>query len=279
MRNLWLIESGWFETVQLPKLLATNKLGGGSEYLKQETDEERRKNYYRQFNRLKDPMYVANGVGVIEVVGTLLKGASPYEKLNGATDYNDLAMDIANAATDPKVRAVVIDVDSGGGMALGAPEIADMVAELAQKKPVVAHTSTIMASAAYYISAGASAVTASRSAIVGSIGTVAQVVDITGMLEKFGVKVETFTPDQSDLKTSSYPTVPMTDDQRAYLKDSVTRTNNEFMGFVSSHRAGIESGSMRGQCFAGRDGICAGLVDAVGSFEDAKKLALAMARG
>jgi protease-4 len=278
MRNIWLIESGWFETVQLPKIMQTMKVGGGAEYLKQESDEERRRKFYKQFNRLQDPLRIEGNIGIIEVVGTLVKGATPYEKLNGVTDYDDLAMDIANAMADPKIKAVVIDVDSGGGMALGAPEIADMVAELADKKPVVAHTSSIMASAAYYISAGASAVTASRSSIVGSIGTVAQVIDITGMLEKFGVKIETFTPDQSDLKTASYPTVPMTDDQRAHIKASVTSTNNEFMGFVKSQRAGIENETMRGQCFSGRECISAGLVDALGSFEDAKKLALALTR-
>jgi capsid assembly protease len=278
MRNIWLIDTPWFETAHLPKLLQAHR-AGGAEYLKQESDEERRRKFYKQFNRLKDPLYADGPVGVIEVVGTLLKGATPYERLNGATDYDDLALDVASAMADPKIKAVVIDVDSGGGMALGAPEIADMVAELAAIKPVVAHTSSIMASAAYYICAGASAVTASRSGVVGSIGTVAQVLDITGVLEKFGVKVETFTPDQSDLKTAGYPTVPMTDEQRAYIKASVTETNNEFMGFVKSHRAGIENDSMRGQCFSGQNAEGRGLIDGQGSFAEAKRLALALAKG
>jgi protease-4 len=158
------------------------------------------------------------------------------------------------------------------------PETADMVVELATKKPVIAHTSTIMASAAYYLSAGATAVTSTRSAIVGSIGTVAQVVDITGYLEKMGVKVHTITPDQSDLKTAGYPDAPLTDDQKENLKESVTETNEEFMAFVQSQRLNVEKSTMRGQTFSGKEAEKLGLVDAVGTLAEAKELALLLTK-
>ena len=271
MNEIWLIESGWHAT-QMAK--AAKAYSHSVDFLKQESNDDRVRSYFKQFNRLKDPMYMAaEGVGVIEVVGPLMSGAAPVDKWLGATDYKDIMRDIKAASNDPAVKAIVLDVDSGGGMALGAPEIADAIAELAQTKPVVTHTSTIMASAAYYVSAGATAVVASRSAIVGSIGTVAQVVDITAMLERFGVKIETFTPDQSDLKTASYPTVKMTDAQRAWIKESVTATNEDFMSFVTGQRPGVGSSAMRGQVFSGSRAEAAGLVDALGSFEEAITLA------
>jgi protease-4 len=219
-----------------------------------------------------------NGVATIEVVGPLVLGAVPIEKLLGVSDYAEIQAELMDAMDNDKIKAVVISVDSGGGMVLGVPETADMVVELAKKKPVVAHTSTIMASAAYYLSAGATAVTSSKSAIVGSIGTVAQVVDITGYLEKMGVKVHTITPDQSDLKTAGYPDAPLTDAQRQNLKDSVTETNEEFMAFVQSNRPAVEKSTMRGQTFSGKEAEKLGLVDGVGTLEEAKRLALAIAR-
>lgn len=236
-----------------------------------------RKSYYRQFNRLWDPLRVENQVGVVEIVGPLMQGATPREKLLGATDYRDVIGDLATAANDPKIKAVVVDVDSGGGMALGAPELADAVASLAEIKPVVAHTSTLMASAAYYAIAGATAITATGSSIVGSIGTYRQLIDISAALEKMGIKVELIKPAQSDLKAAGHPAVPLTEAQRAYLTAGAEETNAEFIKFVQAHRPKVTMDSMRGQTFSGNQAVDAGLIDAIGSFDEAKKLAIALA--
>lgn len=271
--NIWLIDQPFFEKAYIAKMakpVAAEVISAS---------EDKRKEYFKQFNRLREPMTVdENGVATIEVVGPLMLGSVPIEKLLGVSDYADIQADLMQAMDDDKIKAVVISVDSGGGMVLGVPETADMVVELATKKPVVAHTSTIMASAAYYLSAGATAVTSSKSAIVGSIGTVAQVVDITGFLEKMGVKVHTITPDQSDLKTAGYPDAPLTDAQRQNLKESVTETNEEFMAFVQLNRPRVEKGTMRGQTFSGKEAESLGLVDAIGSLEEAKKLALQLSK-
>lgn len=271
--NIWLIDQPYFEKSYIAKMAKPV----AAEIV--QATEDKRREYFKQFNRLREPMTIdENGVATIEVVGPLMSGAVPIEKLLGVSDYADIQADLMEAMENDDIKAVVISVDSGGGMVLGVPETADMVVELATKKPVVAHTSTIMASAAYYLSAGATAVTSSQSAIVGSIGTVAQVVDITGFLDKMGVKVHTITPDQSDLKTAGYPDAPLSDAQRANLKESVTETNNEFMDFVQSHRATVEKGTMRGQTFSGKEAEKLGLVDAVGNLAEAKRLALYLSK-
>ena len=277
MRTQWLLDQTYFESTYLPKVLAANKAADPN-FLTLETPEERRRAYYAQFNRLRDPIAVdEDGLATIEIVGPMMTGATPYEKLQGVSDYADMSGDIQQAAQDPAVKAVLLSIDSGGGMALGAPELADLVASLAQTKPVVAYTSSIMASAAYYAAAGATAIVASRSAIVGSIGTMLQVIDITAALEKFGVKIHTVTPALSDLKTTSHPTVPLTDAQRAALQDKVEATNAEFVGFVKSNRPAVEDASLRGQTFSGSQAVDAGLVDAVGSYAEARALALSLA--
>lgn len=271
--NIWLIDQPYFEKAYLAKM-ASNQ-----DAVVMEAPADKRREYFSQFNRLREPMTIdENGVATIEVVGPLMLGAVPIEKLLGVSDYEDIQDELVQAMEDPKIKAVVLSVDSGGGMVLGVPETADLVVELASVKPVVAHTSTIMASAAYYLSAGATAVTSTKSAIVGSIGTVAQVIDITGYLEKMGVKVHTITPDQSDLKTAGYPDAPLSDAQRENLKESVTETNEEFMAFVQSNRPDVVKDTMRGQTFSGKEAEKLGLIDGVGSLKDAKKLALQLTK-
>lgn len=275
--KLWLLEQDYLEGTIIPNLLAMR--GQEPESIRCETDDERRRAFYKRYNRLRDSMQVdSDGVATIEVVGSLLTGATPYQKDMGASDYLDIRAELRKAASDPAIKAVVLMIDSGGGMALGAPEAAADVAALAAIKPVVAWTGSIMASAAYYLPAAATVVTASPSAIVGSIGTVCQVLDISGLMERYGVKIHTVTPDASDLKTTSYPTVPLSDDQKKALKASVTATNEKFMGWVSNNRPGVQADSMRGQCFSGEEATARGLVDAVGSWEDARALALSLAQ-
>lgn len=280
MKNIWLIEETSLETAlrNIPGIIGLRS--EEPEQIRMETDAERRRAYYARYNRLRDPMQVdADGVATIEIVGPLMTGATPYEKDMGASDYGDIKKDLAQSLIETAIRSVFINIDSGGGQALGAPELAYLVAQVASVKPVVAWTGSLAASAAFYAVAGATVITASPSAGVGSVGTVAQVVDLTGMLEKFGVKIETFTPDASDLKTTSYSNVPMTDVQRENLKASITATNEKFMSWVSTHRPAVTADSMRGQVFSGEEAARRGLIDAVGSYEDARALALAMAIG
>ena len=279
MQNIWLMDSEWQNLHFVSKMdyikNNLNFLQAASTNSKRDADI---KEYFSLFYRVREEYKNENGQGIIEVVGSMIKGASLIQKLSGETDYDALLEDIEDAKSDNSAKSVVIDYDSGGGMAVGAPEVAESVKELAMIKPVVCHTSSIIASAAFFSAAGATAILASPSALVGSIGTVAQVYDISGMLNSMGIKIETITPDQSDLKTTSYPTVAMTEKQRENLKEAITKTNEEFMNFVSSNRPNIKPEAMRGQVFSGREAVKNGLIDGIGSLQEAKGLAIALSK-
>ena len=236
---------------------------------------DRAKSYIKTFYSIRQDMQIEEGVAKIHVFGPLLQGADFIQTLLGATDYGDILDDLEKAQADETVKAILLDVSSPGGMALGAPEVAEAIRT--SEKPVVAYTGDIMASAAYYISAGASAIVASPSAVVGSIGTLAQILDITGLYESMGVKIHTFTPAESDLKTTGHPTVPMTDAQKEHMKESVSKINADFTGFVTSNRPGVTAAEMRGQTFRGKEAQNNGLADATGSIKDAVELAKALA--
>ena len=118
---------------------------------------------------------VRDGVAVIPVQGPMFRYANLFTRISGATSYEDLATDIGAAFSDPGVRAVVLDIDSPGGMVDGVHEVAEMVYRGRGEKPTVAFVSGVGASAAYYIASGAERVLASPTAVVGGVGVVLRV--------------------------------------------------------------------------------------------------------
>lgn len=236
------------------------------------------KAYIQTYYNLREDMTIADGVARIHVFGPLLQGADFVDLLMGATAYEGILSDLEAALADETVQGILLDVSSSGGMALGAPEVAVAIQDAAKIKPVVAYAGDIMASAAYYISAGASAIVASPSAAVGSIGTLAQILDVTGLYESMGVKIHTFTPAESDLKTTGHATVPMTDAQREHMRASVSQINADFTSFVTANRPGVTAAEMRGQTFRGKEAAANGLADATGSQKDALELLKTLAK-
>ena len=115
---------------------------------------------------------VRDGVAVIPVQGPMFRYANIFTRISGATAYEELATDIGAALSDPNVHAVVLDIDSPGGMVDGVHEVAEMIYRARAEKPTAAFVSGLGASAAYYIASGAERVLASPTAVVGSVGTV-----------------------------------------------------------------------------------------------------------
>ena len=76
------------------------------------------------------------GIAVIPVFGTLVKRAGAIEAASGLTSYGHLEEQIMDAATDPAVRAILLDIDSPGGEAAGVFDLADLVYEARSLKPV-----------------------------------------------------------------------------------------------------------------------------------------------
>ena len=93
--------------------------------------------------------------------------------------------------------------------------------------------------------------------------------DISDMLAKFGVNVQIVTPRQSDLKASGNMVRPMTDLEREFLQARTEALNSDFTSFVKENRAGVTDASLRGQWFSGSEALALGLVDQVGSRDDA----------
>lgn len=113
---------------------------------------------------------VSGGVAVVPVRGLLTPNAFAFERYFGWTTYFGLIDTLSHLTADEDVRAIVLDVDSPGGMVLGCTGAGEAVAAAAAAKPVHALANPLAASAAYWIACAAGEISMTPGAVVGSIG-------------------------------------------------------------------------------------------------------------
>ncbi|WP_256815662.1 MULTISPECIES: S49 family peptidase [Pseudomonas] len=128
--------------------------------------------------RLEDTRRVTmrGNVAVIPVTGPIFRYANLFTEISGATSTQVLATDIQRALDDPKVKSIVLNIDSPGGVASGINELAEMIYEGRSRKKIVAYIGGIGASAAYWIASAAGEIVIDEASLAGSIGVVVEAV-------------------------------------------------------------------------------------------------------
>ena len=211
----------------------------------------------------KDAIAVLVLDGTIQYDGT---ACSPegFKELLDKADEND------------HVKALVLRVNSGGGTATAGEEMAEYLRQFT--KPVVVSSASINASAAYEISSQADYIYVAKSTEIGSIGTAMELTDLSGLLDKLGIKMETIT--SADSKDSSYGYRGLSDDEREYYQNMINQINEMFIENVAEGRH-MDIEDVRklatGLVFTGVDATKNGLADAIGTREDAVKKAAELA--
>lgn len=223
-------------------------------------------------------MEIVGRVAVIPLRGVMTPSTDTIMRYYGCVGADDIQQMIYEAGQRPDVGAVVLSVDSPGGSTMQTPETAAAIRELRNKKPVIAHTSGLMCSAAYYASAGASAIYADASAIVGSIGTYMALLDSSKLYDEYGYKVELIKSQETPLKAAGLPGTSLTPEQRSDLQGIVDHMQSKFAGWVSGNRPQAKKEAMRGQWMTGDKAKEMGLVDSIASLSqaisDAQKIAI-----
>ncbi|MDF3606166.1 phage minor head protein [Paracoccus sp. DMF-8] len=116
------------------------------------------------------PYNTAGGVAIISIVGSLVNRGAWIGAHSGLVSYESIAAQLRAAGAAPDVKAIVLDIDSGGGEAGGIAGLAAMVREVGARKKVVAVVNDTACSAAYWIASQAGSVVVSETSMVGSIG-------------------------------------------------------------------------------------------------------------
>jgi protease IV len=208
-------------------------------------------------------------IGVIVAEGEILDGEQPPGTIGGEST----ARLIRQARLDKDIKAIVLRVDSPGGSVLASEEIyRELTALRAAGKPLVVSMSGYAASGGYYISAPADEIWASPATITGSIGIFAIIPTVDKTLGKVGVSVDGVgtTPLSGQLRIDR----PLGDEARTLLQAGVSRGYEEFLARVAAGRKKTRdevNTIAQGRVWAGTDAQRLGLVDHLGSFDDAVK--------
>src|SRR5579862_3530719 len=215
-------------------------------------------------------------IGVIVAEGEILDGEQPPGTIGG----DSTARLIRQARMDKNIKAVVLRVDSPGGSVLASEEIYRELRALREAgKPLVVSMSGYAASGGYYISAPADEIWASPATITGSIGIFAIIPTLDRTLGKVGVTVDGVgtTALSGQLRLDR----PLGAEARALLQSQISRGYEEFLDRVSSgrnkSRADVDA-IAQGRVWAGSDALRLGLVDHLGSFDEALKAAASRAK-
>lgn len=164
------------------------------------------------------------------------------------------------------VQGVVVSINSPGGTTTGSEELFRNLRALADKKPIVAFVDGMAASGAYITAIAADHIVARETSLVGSIGVLFQYPDVSGLLDKVGVKVESVK--SSPLKAEPSGFTPTSPEARAALAAVVGDTYSWFKALVAERRGmdGAQVGTVSdGRVFSGRQSVPLKLVDELGS--------------
>lgn len=204
-----------------------------------------------------DEVTHSEGVGLIEVKGIILDSQETVKQLQ-ALRKNE------------KVKAVVLRVDSPGGVVGPSQEIHDAVKKLNLKKKVVVSMGSVAASGGYYISVPASKIFANPGTITGSIGVLMKFSNIEGLMDKVGMKA--FTLKTGKFKDVGSPARTMTDQEKEMLQSVINSTHGQFVKAVAEGRklpVEIVHTLANGRIYSGEQALALKLVDQLGTLQDA----------
>jgi signal peptide peptidase SppA len=195
--------------------------------------------------------------------GVLGKHLSEMEEAcAGGLSVDRLQAALGEARDDDKISAVVLHLDSPGGVVYGIAETAALVRSIRERKHCVAYCDTLAASAAYWIVSACDYLYLTTSAEVGSIGVYSAVVDYSEWCAKQGIKVELIK--DGTFKGAGFPGTTLTEEQRAKIQSDVLACSVAFKADVRAHRgATVSDDTMQGQCHLSADAVRLGLADAI----------------
>ena len=196
-------------------------------------------------------------VAVIEVSGLLTSSKAKLKELRGLLE-------------EPSNKAIVLRVNSPGGLVAPSQELYEAFKKADKKVPVIVSMGPLAASGGYYISLGGRKIFANAGTLTASIGVIIEFVNLQKLYQ--WAKVERFPITAGKFKATGSPMKPLTPAERQLLEDLVNNIHGQFKSAVAERR-GLTEEEMRdttdGRVMTGDQAHKAKLVDAIGTLEDA----------
>jgi len=210
---------------------------------------------------------VGDAVAVIRLDGAISSSSGNSLAVQGITP--DLVVDLLEqAAVDPAIKAVVVRVNSPGGTVVASDEIYRAFLEF--DKPIVVLMEEMAASGGYYIACGSDHILAHPATLTGSIGVISQFYNVEELLDKVGVDVIVIASGPHKDIGSSFR--EMTEEEQALWQGIADEIYGDFVALVAQARD-LPPEQVReladGSVYTGRQAFERGLVDGVGTVDDA----------
>ena len=202
----------------------------------------------------------------------LIRIEGPIMDSKNATD------EIKEYTKDNSIKAIVLRIDSPGGAVAPSQEIYEEVKKAVSKKKVIVSMGSVAASGGYYIASPATKIIANPGTLTGSIGVIMEIPNIEGLMNKIGIKTEVIKSGRHKDIASAFRT--MGKEEREILQGVMDNVHEQFMKAVAEGRK-IEIEEVRkiadGRIFTGEQAKTHGLIDDLGTLEDAIKTAATLA--
>ena len=213
----------------------------------------------------------SDGVAQIPIHGTLVRRAQGLEALSGMRSYDQIREEVLDAATDPQVRGILLDIDSPGGEAAGMFDLMSDLREAAEMKPIYAAANDDALSAAYGLASIARQIFVTRTGSAGSVGVIAVHLDESKANEEAGKQYTVLRAGARKAEHNSLE--PLTEDGRASLQAELDRLHELFINEVAASRQ-IDPKQVRATealVYHADNAVSAGFADQVGTLEDAHR--------
>lgn len=224
---------------------------------------------------LKTPANTGDSIGVVFANGAIMDGEETQGNVGGDTT----AAQIRDARLDPKVKAIVLRVNSPGGSVTASEVIrSELAAARAAGKPVVVSMGGMAASGGYWISTPANYIVANPSTLTGSIGIFGVITTVENSLDSIGVHTD-------GVSTSPLADVSITKalppEAQQMMQLSIENGYKRFITLVADSRKSTPEQIdkiAQGHVWTGQDAKANGLVDSLGDFDDAVAKAAELAK-
>lgn len=209
-------------------------------------------------------------VAILPIQGVIAEKSGMMEEISGGASVQRIGAQFRSLVNDPEVAAIVLDVNSPGGVARSVSELAAEIRDSRGAKPIVAQVNSTAASAAYWLATSADEIVVSPSGQAGSIGVFASHQDISEAMAREGIK-ETLVY-SSKLKVLGNSLEPLSQDARDVIQRNVDFLASMFVTDVAAGRKttvkDVNENFGQGLMFNANELVKRGMADRIGTMSD-----------
>ena len=210
---------------------------------------------------------IRDGTAIIPLYGPITARSDLFSFFFGGTSLSDLAKDFQTALDDDQVKAILFDIDSPGGVALGPSEMADAIFKARGKKPIWSYVGRNCSSAAYWIASATEKIIANPSALLGSIGVVTTI-PVQEQPDSEGYKNIEIVSSNAKQKRPD----PRTEEGMSEIKRELNDLESQFIEAIARYRNitvnTVKNDFGQGGVLIGKNAVASGMADSLGSYEE-----------